>query len=60
MPSPPPPVVIELDRDLVRRLRPQAAKREYSVAGLARRLLEMIAADDLVGAILDDREGGKE
>ncbi len=47
---------IELELDLVRRLRPEAARRGVSVAALVRDLLDVVAADQLVGAILDDND----
>ncbi len=52
----PPPVQIELEIDLVRRLRPEAARRGVSVAALVRDLLDVVAADQLVDAILDDTD----
>jgi hypothetical protein len=45
---------IELDHDLVVRFRVEAAKRETTVPQLIRDLLDVIAADGLTTAILDD------
>ena len=45
---------IELDHDLVVRFRVEAAKRERTVSQLIRELLDVIAADRLTTAILDD------
>ncbi len=50
----PPPLLIELELDLVRQLRPAAARRGLSVAALVRDLLDVVAADQLTDAILDD------
>jgi hypothetical protein len=49
--------VIELDHALVVRLRPKAARRDVPVVRLIHDLLDVIAADQLTGAILDDGEG---
>jgi hypothetical protein len=48
------PLVIELDHALVVRLRPKAARRDVPVVRLIHDLLDVIAADQLTGAILDD------
>jgi hypothetical protein len=45
---------IELEHDLVVRFRVEAAKRETTVPQLIRDLLDVIAADGLTTAILDD------
>jgi hypothetical protein len=47
-------LVIELDRDLVLRLRPEAARRDVPVTRLIHDLLDVIVADRLTTAILDD------
>jgi len=47
-------VAIGLDRDLLLRLRPEAARRDISVPVLVRTILEVIASDKLTTAILDD------
>jgi hypothetical protein len=47
-------VPVPLDRDLLVRLRPEAARRNVSVARLIHDLLEVIATDRLAGAVLDD------
>jgi hypothetical protein len=49
------PVAINLSRDLMVRLRPEASRRGISVAQLIRDMLETIASDKLVGAVLDDQ-----
>jgi len=56
MPSQPfySPNVIEVDREILVRLRPEAARRNVSVAFLIRDLLDVIVTDNLTGAILDD------
>ncbi len=51
-----PPMLLELEHELVRKLRPEAARRGLSVAALVRDLLDVVAADQLVGAILDDAD----
>lgn len=45
---------IELDHDLVVQFRVEAAKRKLTVPQLVRELLDVIAADGLTAAILDD------
>jgi hypothetical protein len=45
---------VELDHDLVFLFRAEAAKRDTTVPQLVRDLLEVIAADKLTTAILDD------
>jgi hypothetical protein len=45
---------VELDHDLVFRFRDEAAKRDTTVPQLIRDLLDVIAADGLTTAILDD------
>ena len=45
---------IELQHELVVRLRSEAASRQMSVARLVHDLLEVIATDKLTAAILDD------
>jgi hypothetical protein len=49
-------VEIEVDREVVVRLRPAAAKRDMPVTRLIHDLLDVIAADQLVTAVLDDAE----
>lgn len=50
--------MIEIDHDLVVRLRPEAARRDLSVEALIRDVLEIIGEEpNLVGAILDDANG---
>jgi hypothetical protein len=50
----PPFVAVEIDREVARALRPEAARRGTSVPQLCRDLLETVATDKLVGAVLDD------
>jgi hypothetical protein len=50
----PPFLAVEIDRDLIRALRPEAASRAISVPRLIREILETVATDKLVGAVLDD------
>jgi hypothetical protein len=45
---------LELDHDHVVQFRVEAAKRELTVSQLVRDLLDVIAADGLTTAILDD------
>jgi hypothetical protein len=45
---------IEIEHDLIVRLRPEAAARETTVQNLVRELLDVIASDKLTAAILDD------
>jgi hypothetical protein len=45
---------VEIDRILIVRLRPEAAKRGMQVPALIRDLLDVIVADKLTTAILDD------
>jgi hypothetical protein len=45
---------IELEHDIVVRFRVEAAKREKTVPQLIRELLDVIVADKLTNAILDD------
>jgi hypothetical protein len=47
-------VTIEVEHAVVARLRVEAARREVPVKSLIRDLLDVIAADQLTGAILDD------
>jgi hypothetical protein len=49
-----PALSIEIEHALVAALRPEARRRDVSVARLVYDLLGMIAADGLVTAILDD------
>jgi hypothetical protein len=46
--------MIEVEHEVVVRLRRDAAIREMPVAALIRQLLDTIAADRLVDAVLDD------
>jgi hypothetical protein len=48
------PTIIEIAHETVLGLRREAAKREVTVERLAKDLLDVIASDGLVGAILDD------
>lgn len=48
---------IDIDRATVAALRPEAWARQVSVNDLIRRVLDVVAADGLVGAILDDGAG---
>ena len=48
------PAKIEIEYDLITRLRPEAARREVSVDRLIRDLLDIIVDDKLTTAILDD------
>jgi hypothetical protein len=48
-------VAIGLDRDLLTRLRPEAARRDISVPVLVRTILEVAVSDKLVTAILDEQ-----
>jgi hypothetical protein len=49
-----PALSIEIEHALVAALRPEARRRDVSVARLVYDLLGMIAADGLVTAVLDD------
>jgi hypothetical protein len=51
----PPYTAVEIDRDLIRALRPEAASRAISVQRLIREILETIVTERLVDAVLDDR-----
>jgi hypothetical protein len=46
---------IAVEFDIIRRLRPAAAARDMPVTRLIRELLDVVAQDDLVAAILDDQ-----
>jgi hypothetical protein len=48
------PAKIEIEHDLITRLRPEAARREVSVDRLIRNLLDIIVDEKLTTAILDD------
>ena len=48
------PAKIEVEHDLITRLRPEAARREVSVDRLIRDLLDIIVDDKLTTAILDN------
>jgi hypothetical protein len=48
------PPLTSLDHAPVVRLRPEAARRDVPVARLIRDMLDVIAADQLTTAILDD------
>jgi hypothetical protein len=50
----PPFMAVEIDRELARALRPEAARREMSVQRLAVAPLETIAREHLADAVLDD------
>jgi hypothetical protein len=47
-------MVLELEGELLLRLRREAAKRETSASRLARELLNVVIAEDLIRAVLDD------
>jgi hypothetical protein len=47
-------VTLEIERTVVARLRREAARRDLPVKALVRDLLEVIAEDQLVNAVLDD------
>ena len=49
-----PPLVVELDRATVLRLRPEAARRGLSGPAIAREILDVVATDKLVDVVLDD------
>jgi hypothetical protein len=49
-----PTLSVEIEHALVAALRPEARRRDVSVARLVYDLLGMIAADGLVTAVLDD------
>jgi hypothetical protein len=57
-PQPEKSVTLELNGELLLLLRREAAKRETSALRLARQLLDVIIAEDLVGAVLDVDEDG--
>jgi hypothetical protein len=50
----PPPLLVEVAPDVIRGLRPAAARRGLSVAALVHDLLDVVAMDKLTDAILDD------
>ena len=47
---------VAIDDDVLRALRPHALRRHVSVSQLARQLLQTLADDDLVDALLDDAD----
>jgi hypothetical protein len=47
-------IEVSIDREVIVRLRPEAARRDTSVPQLITNLLNVIAADQLTTAILDD------
>jgi hypothetical protein len=49
-----PPLVVELEHAIVLQLRPAAARRGLSVSTLAREILDVVATERLVDAVLDD------
>jgi hypothetical protein len=54
---PVPPLHLEIDGDLVRALRATARHRDVNARSLAREILEVVVAENLVSAVLDtDRE----
>jgi hypothetical protein len=55
----PPYTAVEIDRELVRALRPEAARRAMSVQRLAVTLLETIAREHLADAVLDDDQNAR-
>jgi hypothetical protein len=52
----PPPLTLEVEHGLVSQFQAEAARRNVPVEHLIRNLLDVIAADHLTGAILDDGE----
>jgi hypothetical protein len=48
-------VAVEFDRATLQQLRPEAARRNTSVPQLVRDVIEAVATDKLVGAVLDDK-----
>jgi hypothetical protein len=48
------PLCIEVEAAVIRQLRPEAAKRGLNITSLIRNLLDVVATDHLVTAILDD------
>jgi hypothetical protein len=46
---------VEIEFDVVHRLRHEAAKRDLSLSGLVHDLLTVIAEDRLTDAVLDDQ-----
>ena len=53
-PQKPPALSVELEHGLVAAFRPEARRRDVSVGRLVLDLLDTIAADGLVTAVLDD------
>jgi hypothetical protein len=51
-------ITIDVDRDILMKLRPDAVLRDTPVTRLINDLLKTIAADRLVTAVLDDEKGG--
>lgn len=49
---------ITIDPDLRMALRPHAIRRDVSVERLARRIIDTVAYEDMVDAVLDDGSGG--
>jgi uncharacterized protein (UPF0264 family) len=47
-------VAVEFNRATLQQLRPEAAARGTSVPQLIRDVIEVVATDKLVGAVLDD------
>jgi hypothetical protein len=47
-------VTVEISIAVIRALRPQAARRDVSVQRLISDVIEVVAADGLVSAVLDD------
>jgi hypothetical protein len=45
---------VDLPRDLATALRPAAVQRDWSIARLVLELLEVLATDGIVDAVLDD------
>jgi hypothetical protein len=54
LPGDRPPTVVEIAHEVVVSLRREARRRDTTVERLARDLLDIIATDGLVGAVLDD------
>jgi hypothetical protein len=48
------PTLIEVDNAVILKLRPAAAQRGMTVAAIAREILDVVATEKLVDAVLDD------
>ncbi len=49
-----PATIVEIDHAVVIQLRPEAARRGLTVSAIAREILDVVATEKLVGAVLDD------